>query len=127
MSAEKGFLYKELSYQLVGCFYDAYNELGPAHKEQIYHEALKILFAEKNIRFKSKPKITIQFRSKKIGVYEPDFLIDDKIVIEIKSIINMPKVFEQQLFYYMKGTKYRIGYLVNFGSEKIDIRRKIYD
>lgn len=39
----------------------------------------------------------------------------------------MPKVFEKQLYYYIKGTKYRIGYLVNFGNENIDIRRRVYD
>ena len=49
MSEDKKFLYKELSYQLVGCFYEVYNELGPAHKEQIYHEALKLVFGEKKL------------------------------------------------------------------------------
>jgi len=126
MVEEKGFLYKELSYQLVGCFYEVYNEIGPAHKERIYHKALAILFEEKSINFASKPRIIIKFRNKKIGAYEPDFLVDSKIAVEIKSTFNMPKVFEQQLYYYIKGSKYRIGYLVNFGSEKIDIRRKIY-
>ena len=42
MNADKNFLYKELSYKLVGCFYEIYNELSPAHKEQIYQEALKV-------------------------------------------------------------------------------------
>jgi len=127
MGEQKPFLFKELSYQLVGCFYEVYNEIGPAHKEQIYHEALKILFKEKGLKFESKPKTPILFKDKKLGVYEPDFLIDQKIVIEIKSVFNMPKVFEQQLYYYMKGTEFKIGYLVNFGSERIDIRRRIYD
>ena len=45
--ADKKFLYKELSYKLIGCFYDVYNELGPAHKEQIYQEALRIAFKDK--------------------------------------------------------------------------------
>ncbi|MFA5088114.1 MAG: GxxExxY protein [Candidatus Omnitrophota bacterium] len=127
MKNEKKFLYKELSYKLVGCFYDAYNELGPAHKEQVYHEALKILFAEEGITYQSKPKMPILFRDKRIGVYEPDFLIEEKIIVEIKSTQGVPKAFEQQLTYYVKGTKYKIGYLVNFGESKIDIRRKIYD
>ena len=120
-------LFKELSYKIVGCFYDVYNELGPAHKEQVYHEALIILFEEKSILFESRKRMPIMFKDKNIGVYEPDFVIDDKIIIEIKSVLNMPKVFENQLYYYLKGSEYKVGYLVNFGNEHIDIRRRVYD
>ncbi len=126
-NATEKLLYKDLSYKIVGCFYEVYNELGPAHKEQIYHEALKIVFAEKGIEYKEKRRLRIKFKGKEIGIYEPDFIIEDKIIIEIKSVLNMPKVFEKQLYYYLRGTDYKIGYLVNFGNENIDIRRRIYE
>lgn len=127
MTEDKDFLYKELSYKVVGCFYDVFNELGPAHKEQIYHEALKVSFDDNKIPYKDEPRIKIQFKGRNIGVYEPDFIIEDKIIVEIKSVLNMPKVFEKQLYYYLKGTEYKVGYLVNFGCEDIDIRRRIYE
>jgi GxxExxY protein len=127
MVADKKFLYKDLSYRLVGCFYEVYNELGPAHKEQIYYEALKIVFDEEKIKYKSKPRMKIQFRGRNIGVYEPDFIIEDKVVIEIKSLLNMPTMFEKQLYYYLRGSEYKLGYLINFGNEKIDIRRRVYE
>ena len=120
-------LYKDLSYSIQGCFYEAYNKLGPAHKEQIYHGALCILFKEKLIPFVSRKRISIIFRGQKIGVYEPDFVIHEKIIIEIKSVLNMPKVFENQLYYYLRGSQYKVGYLVNFGNERLDVRRRIYD
>lgn len=121
------FLYKDLSYKIIGCFYEVYNGLGPAHKEQIYHEALKVMFIEKNIEFKENKRIKIIFKGKEIGIYEPDFVIENKIIIEIKSVLNMPRVFEKQLYYYLRGTDYKVGYLVNFGNEKIDIRRRVYE
>jgi GxxExxY protein len=121
------FLYKDLSYKIVGCFYDVYNELGPAHKEQVYQEALKVSFSEKGINFKPNKRLKIVFRGKEVGVYEPDFIIEDKIIIEIKSVLNMPKVFEKQLYYYLRGTDYIVGYLVNFGNENLDIRRRVYE
>jgi len=120
-------LYKDLSYRIVGCFYEVYNELGPAHKEQVYHEALKVAFEEQKIPFEEKKRITLRFKGKNVGIYEPDFIIDDKIVVEIKSILKMAAVFEKQLYYYLRGTDYKLGYLVNFGEEKIDIRRRIYE
>ena len=127
MEKKENFLYKDLSYKVIGCFYDVYNELGPAHKEQIYHEALKIVFEDKRMPFGDKKRIKIKFRGKNVGIYEPDFIIDDKIIIEIKSVLNMPKVFENQLYYYLRGTDYKSGYLVNFGNEHIDIRRRVFD
>ena len=127
MIVEKDFLYKELSYKIVGCFYDVHNDLGPAHKEQIYHEALKIIFKEKNLTCVSKPRLPITFHQQSIGVYEPDFLIEDKIIVELKSIQLIPKVFEKQLYYYIKNTKYKVGYLVNFGNDKLDLRRRVFE
>ena len=120
-------LYEELSYKLRGCFFEVYNELGPGHKEQIYQEALKISFKEKGLKFIEKNRLKIKFKGKDIGIYEPDFIVEDKIIVEIKSVLIMPKVFEKQLYYYLKGSNYKVGYLVNFGSERIDIRRRIYE
>ncbi len=127
MEKDKNFLYKELSYKLVGCFYEVYNELGPAHKERVYHEALKIAFDDAGIKYKDKPRVKLQFRNKQVGIYEPDFIIEDKIIVEIKSLLNMPKVMEKQLYYYLRGTNYRVGYLVNFGDGKIGLNRRVYD
>jgi GxxExxY protein len=121
------FLYKDLSYKINGCFFEVYNELGPAHKEQIYHEALKLTFTEHNIAYEDKKRLKIEFKGKEIGVYEPDFIIDNKIIVEIKSLLNMPRVFEKQLYYYLRGTNYKVGYLVNFGNEKLDIIHRVYE
>ncbi|MDP2939988.1 MAG: GxxExxY protein [Candidatus Omnitrophota bacterium] len=124
---EKKILYKDLSYKIVGCFYNVFNELGPAHKEQIYHEALRIEFKSNRIEFDDNKKLAVKYKGQGIGVYQPDFIIEDKIIVEIKSVLQMPKVFEKQLYYYLRGTKYSLGYLVNFGGEKLEIERRIYD
>lgn len=118
-------LYKELSYRLVGCFYEVYNRLGPGHKEEIYRKALNKEFKLQNIQYETKKRLKIDYKGEVVGIYEPDFIIDNKIIIELKSVLLMPKVYEKQLFYYLKGAGYRLGYLVNFGSDKIDIRRRI--
>ena len=122
--AEK-ILYKDLSYKVVGCFYKVYNTLGPGHKEDIYHRALEIEFKKKNISFVSKKNIRIKYEGKEIGIYQPDFVIDEKIIIEIKSVLVLPKVFEKQLYYYVKAPGYKLGYLVNFGADRIYIKRRV--
>jgi GxxExxY protein len=118
-------LYKDISYKLVGCFYKVYNTLGPGHKENIYHKALGIEFEDRKIKNISQKRLKIIYNEKEVGFYKPDFIVEDKIIIEIKSVLLLPKVFEKQLYYYLKGSGYRLGYLVNFGSERIDIRRRI--
>lgn len=123
---EEKILYKELSYKIVGCFYKVYNTLGPGHKEEIYHKALKIEFDRQGIKHNSKKRLKIVYEEKEVGAYEPDFVIENKIIIEIKSVLHMPKVYEQQLYYYLKGSDYKLGYLVNFGTDKIDVRRRIF-
>ena len=120
-------LYKDLAYKIVGCFYNVYNQLGPGYKESIYHKALIIELESNKINFVEEKHLPVVYKNKKVGVYIPDFIIDDKILIELKAVDFMPKLYEEQLYTYLKGTKYRLGYLVNFGSEKIDIRRRIYD
>lgn len=120
-------LYKDLAYKVVGCFYNVYNQLGVGFKEIIYHKALEIEFDSENIPYEGEKKIVIKYRDKIAGYYTPDFVIDRKIIIEIKSAEFMPKIYETQLYYYLKGTDYRLGYIVNFGSPKLDIRRRVYD
>jgi len=122
---DKGIIYKELSYKLVGCFYKVFNTLGPGHKEDIYQKALAIEFDNRRIGYTSKKRISIEYEGKKVGIYEPDFIVDNKIIIEIKSVLSIPRVFEKQLYYYLKSSGYKLGYLVNFGSNRIDIIRRV--
>ncbi len=61
-------LYKELSYKLVGCFYRVYNKLGPGHKEDIYHKALRIEFDKQGIRYIAKKRLRIEYEGEGVGV-----------------------------------------------------------
>lgn len=120
-------IYKDLAYKIVGCFYEVYNRIGPGFKESIYQKALAIEFDIKKIPYEIEKRISIKYRGKIVGYYTPDFIVDKKIIIEIKAAEIMPNLHETQLYYYLKGTDYRLGYIVNFGGSKIDIRRRIYD
>lgn len=120
-------IYKDLAYKIVGCFYNVYNQLGSGYKESIYHKALAIEFDIQDISCEEEKRIAIEYKGKNAGYYTPDFVIDKKIIVEIKAVDIMPKLYEAQLYYYLKGTNYKLGYIVNFGGPKIDVRRRIYD
>jgi len=119
-------LYEELSYKLRGCCFNVYNKLGFGHKEEIYQRALAEEFKISNIVFEKEKSLPIKYNDKQIGNYRPDFVIEDKIVLEIKAVEFMPKIFEGQLVRYLKATNYQLGFLINFGSTKLQIIRKIW-
>jgi len=120
------YLYEDLSYNIRGACFEVYNTLGHGFKESIYHHALIKEFTIRQISFEDKKKLPITFKGEKVGFYEPDFVVDEKIIIEIKAVPEMPKAYEQQLFYYLKGTNYKLGFLINFGKQILEIKRRIY-
>jgi GxxExxY protein len=118
-------LFKEISYKLRGCFFKMYNELGSGYKEQIYQEALAVEMEENNLKFLKEKEIPVYYKGKKVGKYRPDFIIEGKIIVEIKAVEKMNLEYEKQLINYLKGSEFKLGFLVNFGGKSIDIRRRI--
>jgi len=119
-------LYKDLTYEVIGALFEVHKELGSVHKEVIYHKALAIELGNKNIPFSEEQSIEIRYKSKKVGIYKPDFIIDDKVILEIKVVPVVTKAMRDQVYYYIKGTKYKLVLLVNFGTSKVGIKRLIY-
>ena len=120
------FIYKDLTYKIIGCLYDVHKELGSVHKEIIYHKAIALELKDKGISFKEERAIDVAYKGKKIGIYNPDFVIDDKVILEIKVVPAITKTMQDQVYYYVKGTGYQIVLLANFGNSKVGIKRFIY-
>jgi len=119
-------LYADLTYKIRKAAFNVYNELGFGHKENVYQKSLEEEFNQIKLIYKKEVNLTVFYKDKKVGFYRPDFIIDDKIIIEIKSIEFMPKTFETQLIYYLKSTKFKLGLLINFGASKLQIKRLIW-
>jgi len=119
-------LYADLTYKIRGCVFNVYNELGYGHKEQVYQKALQKEFEDINIPYKREKGISVKYKNLLVGNYRPDFVIDDRILIELKAVEFMPKTFETQLIHYLKSTDYKLGLLINFGSQRLQIRRLVW-
>lgn len=121
-------LYKELSYKIVGLCLEIYNTYGSYHKEKVYQRLLKEKLDLNEIPHLLEPKIDLisQDSGKILGCYILDFLIDDKIIFELKATkINCFRD-EEQLIHYLKVSKYELGYLINFGLRSLYFKRLIY-
>ena len=128
INTDKNFLHKELCYQLLGCFFNIRKNYGPGQKESIYVNLIIEWLKEHKIPFEKEKLIKIYSISsgKVIGAYKPDIVVDNKITLEIKSSRITTKRDEKQLYYYLRNSKYEVGYLVNFSTPKLYIKRIIY-
>jgi len=118
----------DLCYRIVGAIYNVANKYGKGLKEQIYQKALVEELTKQRLEFEQHKRINIYSldTAKHLGVYVPDFLVEDKVIVEIKSSDFTTKKDIDQQRSYLRSSIYEIAYLVNFGTRKLDIRRSIY-
>lgn len=124
---DDNFLYKELTYIIRGAAFEVANSLGLGLKENVYQKALEVSLKQKKLSYEREKSINVTFHDTRVGSFKPDFIIDDKVIVELKALPFIGKIEEKQLWSYLKGSNYKIAYLINFGGEKLDIRRIIYD
>jgi len=127
MDNKNKILYKDLSYQLQGLFFEIRNELGSGHKETIYQKALERKFIKNGIKFEKEPSIKIYSAENEfLGLYRPDFLAKNKIIIELKAVNMVTKQEHSRMYDYLRNSSYQLAYLVNFGSNKLYVKRFIF-
>ena len=116
MSELCGVLQQE-GYDFMAAAFEVYNELGSGFLEEPYQEALEIELTERGIPFVAKPKLPIFYKGHQLRkTYEADLIVTDGIIVELKAVHLLAPEHEAQLINYLKATRKRVGYLVNFGS-----------
>ncbi|MFA6136036.1 MAG: translation elongation factor 4 [Candidatus Paceibacterota bacterium] len=126
-NASSQLLYEDLTYKIRGVLFGVKKKIGLGHKEVIYQKAIEEELTKENIPFEKEKIINIELDNKSLGVYRPDFVIDNKIILEIKSLPFIGDVEKRQVWTYLKGSEYKLALLVNFNSRDIDIKRVVYD
>ncbi len=118
-----GILYKELSYRVMEAIFEVHNTLGPGFLESIYEEALAYELELRGIPFERQKAITVRYKGREIGTHRLDFVIDGKIVLELKATAALTDSFKQQTLSYLKATGLRLGILVNCGTSRVEYIR----
>jgi GxxExxY protein len=113
--------------RIIGCCFEVHKEIGPGFNEKIYHNALKLLFEEKGLRYKTEKEFEVFYLTKKIGGFRTDLVVEDQVVVEIKSLAgNIPMIFEHQLISYLKASRLHVGLLINFGNKSCQVKRAVF-
>jgi len=119
----KDLIYPELSYTVIGVLFEVYNNLGPGHKEKYYQKAMAVSLKETGLSFKEQVYPPVIFKERNIGEYYLDFLIENKIVLEIKSGEKFLKQNISQIYSYLKIENLKLGILANFTKEGLKFKR----
>lgn len=119
----KQIIFSKLSYQIVSCLYESYNQLGYGYQEKHYQRALENLFNKNNLKYKKELSCPIIFNNQKIGIYRLDFLIENKIVIELKVAEYFYKKDILQVLSYLQHNNLILGILVIYTKTGLQYKR----
>jgi ATP-dependent DNA helicase RecG len=120
-------LYEDLTYKIRGCALALKKNLGLGHKEIIYQKALATELKDAGLAFEREKKISVIYKGEKLGTYQPDFLVEDKIIVELKALPFIGKNELKQTWTYLKGSPYKLALLINFSPTGVDFERIIND
>lgn len=123
----KDFLYEKESKLIYGACHEVWQEFTGAFKESVIDRALSISLKRKGLRVEDQKRISLFFKGEKVGTYVIDKIVNDIIIIELKCKIFLTTEDIKQFWHYLKATKYKLGFLINFGPKKIEIVRRVYD
>ena len=117
----------DVTYAINGAVFEVNNILGPGFLEKVYENALLVELKKRGLNAKSQVPITVNYKGEVVGDYIADLLVEDKVIVELKTVENLEKAHEAQLINYLKATGLHVGLLVNFKRKKADIKRMVLD
>ncbi|MBI2327915.1 GxxExxY protein [Candidatus Curtissbacteria bacterium] len=119
----KRIIYPRLSYQVMSVLFKVHNKLGSTYQEKYYQRAIKSEFQRLNIPFEREKQIKLVYEDEKIGDYFLDFLIDNKIILEIKAVPFSRAEWINQVVAYLSSTGYYLAIIANFRTVKLTFKR----
>jgi len=117
-------IYKNESCFVIGLCMDVHNELGKGFSEAVYSDALEIELKSNGVPFKKEVKFDIIYKGKKLKHhYFADFIVDDKIILELKAVEKISSSHVKQTLNYLAASKLKLGIIVNFGEDQLTYKR----
>lgn len=115
--------YEGLTHEIIGAAMEVHRHLGNGFQEVVYQRALAIELGMRNIEFVREMEMPLQYKGFNIGTRRVDFFIEEKIMLEIKAVIQLEDVHLAQAINYLEAYGMEIGLLINFGSPSLQFKR----
>lgn len=118
-------VFPDLSYKIIGCAYEVFNELGGDHKEIVYQRAMAVSLKEKGLGFTEQHYYPVKFKDVVVAKNFFDFYVDDKVVVELKSASRFTKQNYEQVLNYLNISGIKLALLISFGKEEVRCKRVV--
>lgn len=118
------YIHQDITSQVINACFIVHNELGSGFLERVYQEALAVVLKEKEVQYEREKHLPITFHGQTLVCeYIADFLVENKVIVELKAVKELTAAHESQVINYLKATGLQVGLLINFGQEKLQIKR----
>ena len=117
--------YEELTEKIIGCAYRVYNKMGFGFLESVYEKCLLIELKKEGLKAESQKDITVNYEGEVVGEFKADILVEDAVILELKSVKQIAQAHEVQLVNYLIATDKPVGLILNFSEQKVEVKRKV--
>jgi len=117
--------FESLTEKIIGCAYQVYNTRGYGFLESVYEKCLLIELKKAGIKSEYQKPIVVHYEGEIVGQFIADVLVEDSVILELKSVKTIAKAHEVQLVNYLVATGENVGLLINFGEQKVEVKRKV--
>jgi GxxExxY protein len=115
----------QLSERIIGCCIEVHRELGPGFLEKVYEEAVAIEFVRAGLNVERQEIVVITYAGQPVGEHRLDFLVEGRVVLELKACKDLEDIHLATARSYLKATRCQLALVVNFARPKLEIRRVV--
>jgi len=117
--------HEQLTEKIIGCAFRVYNQMGFGFLESVYEKCMMIELGQCDLKAEAQVPLTVRYQGELVGEFVSDILVEDSVIVELKSVRCLSQAHEAQLVNYLVATGKPIGLLLNFGEEKVEVKRKV--
>ncbi len=117
--------HREITEKIIGAAFEVHRQLGPGFLEKVYETALARELKSRGIAVRPRAEMGVSYKGQSVGVYYADLLVDEAVICEIKAAESLASAHQAQLLHYLKATGIEVGLLLNFGSDRVQVKRLV--
>jgi GxxExxY protein len=117
--------HKDLTEKIISCAYRVYNKMGAGFLESVYEKCLIIELRKLGLLIEIQKAINVFYEGELVGDFIADIIVNNTVILELKAVKQLAKAHEVQLVNYLVATGIPVGLLINFGEDKVEVRRKL--
>lgn len=117
-------LHEELTEKVIGCAYTVFNRMGFGYEESVYEKCMLIELRKAGLQAVAQVGIAVRYEGEVVGEFRVDLLVNDVLLVELKSVRTIAPAHEAQLVNYLVATGRDVGLLLNFSETKVEVKRK---